>query len=186
MRAREGAWVAEVTDTVDLTGWPRGVRVIVCKERPYPGAQLWITDVDGNRCVCFVTNTAGGQLADLELRHRRRARAEDRIRRAPRPACGSCPCAASRRTGCGANSSPLSASWSRGRRCSPRPAKRGDGRSGSSASASSEPPLVRTGRRTIVRAAERWPWLTRSRMIGHPERVLRHPSGHSGRRLIDL
>ncbi|TJZ93623.1 hypothetical protein FCI23_54315 [Actinacidiphila oryziradicis] len=28
----------------------------------------------------FVTNTAGRQLADLELRHRRRARAEDRVR----------------------------------------------------------------------------------------------------------
>jgi hypothetical protein len=32
------------------------------------------------RITAFVTNTARGQLADLELRHRRRARAEDRIR----------------------------------------------------------------------------------------------------------
>jgi len=30
--------------------------------------------------TAFVTNTRGGQLADLELRHRRRARCEDRIR----------------------------------------------------------------------------------------------------------
>ncbi len=32
------------------------------------------------RITAFVTNTARGKLADLELRHRRRARAEDRIR----------------------------------------------------------------------------------------------------------
>jgi hypothetical protein len=56
------------------------MRLIVRKERPHPGAQLHITDVDGNRITAFVTNTTKGQLADLELRHRRRARAEDRIR----------------------------------------------------------------------------------------------------------
>ena len=50
------------------------------KERPHPGAQLRITDTDGHRVTAFATNTARGQLADLELRHRRRARAEDRIR----------------------------------------------------------------------------------------------------------
>jgi hypothetical protein len=56
------------------------MRLIVRKERPHPGAQLRITDVDGMRITAFVTNTMKGQLADLELRHRRRARAEDRIR----------------------------------------------------------------------------------------------------------
>jgi hypothetical protein len=77
---REGAFVAEVTDLFDLTGWPAGMRLIVRKERPHPGAQLRITDVEGMRITAFVTNTTRGQLADLELRHRRRARAEDRIR----------------------------------------------------------------------------------------------------------
>jgi DDE family transposase len=56
------------------------MRLIVRKERPHPGAQLRITDVEGMRITAFVTNTSRGQLADLELRHRRRARAEDRIR----------------------------------------------------------------------------------------------------------
>ena len=56
------------------------MRLIVRKERPHPGAQLRITDHDGHRITAFVTNTSRGQLADLELRHRRRARAEDRIR----------------------------------------------------------------------------------------------------------
>jgi hypothetical protein len=79
-RIRPGAWVAEVTGLFDLTGWPSGMRLIVRKERPHPGAQLRITDYDGHRITAFVTNTARGQLADLELRHRRRARAEDRIR----------------------------------------------------------------------------------------------------------
>jgi hypothetical protein len=79
---REGAFVAEVTGLFDLTSWPPGMRLIVRKERPHPGAQLRITDVEGMRITAFVTNTSRGQLADLELRHRRRARAEDRIRAA--------------------------------------------------------------------------------------------------------
>jgi hypothetical protein len=79
-QVRPGARVAEVTDLFNLTGWPAGMRLIVRKERPHPGAQLRITDLDGHRITAFVTNTTRGQLADLELRHRRRARAEDRIR----------------------------------------------------------------------------------------------------------
>jgi hypothetical protein len=77
---RDGAFVAEATGLLDLKGWPPGLRVIIRSERPHPGAQLRITDIDGNRITAFATNTARGQLADLELRHRRRARAEDRIR----------------------------------------------------------------------------------------------------------
>jgi DDE family transposase len=79
-QARPGAWVAELTGLLDLANWPKGMRVIVRKERPHPGAQLRFTDIDGHRFTCFATSTKGGQLADLELRHRRRARCEDRIR----------------------------------------------------------------------------------------------------------
>jgi Transposase DDE domain group 1 len=78
--ARPGAWVAEITGMTDLSSWPKGMRLIVRKERPHPGAQLRFTDIDGHRFTCFATDTKGGQLADLELRHRRRARCEDRIR----------------------------------------------------------------------------------------------------------
>jgi hypothetical protein len=77
---REGAWVADITGLLDLDGWPAGMRVIVRKERPHPGAQLRFTDIDGHRFTCFATDARKGQLADLELRHRRRARCEDRIR----------------------------------------------------------------------------------------------------------
>jgi len=79
-QVRDGAWVAELTDLLTLSGWPTGMRVIVRKERPHPGAQLRLTDADGLRLTAFATNTSRGQLADLELRHRRRARCEDRIR----------------------------------------------------------------------------------------------------------
>jgi Transposase DDE domain group 1 len=47
---REGADVAELTGMLgDLTvaGWPSGMRVIVRRERPHPGAQLSFTDIDG-------------------------------------------------------------------------------------------------------------------------------------------
>jgi len=79
---RPGAWVAELTGLLDLGGWPEGMRMIVRKERPHPGAQLRFTDIDGHRFTCFATDARRGQLADLELRHRRRARCEDRIRNA--------------------------------------------------------------------------------------------------------
>lgn len=86
IEARDGAWVAEATGLLDLSAWPPGTRLILRKERPHPGAQLRITDADGLRVTGFLTNTARGgpgrQLADLELRHRRHARVEDRIRAA--------------------------------------------------------------------------------------------------------
>jgi hypothetical protein len=81
-QVREGAWAAEITGMLNLRDWPAGMRVIVRKERPHPGAQLRFTDIDGHRFTCLATSTKDGQLADLELRHRRRARCEDRIRNA--------------------------------------------------------------------------------------------------------
>jgi hypothetical protein len=81
-QARPGAWVAELTGLLDLSGWPAGMRVIVRRERPHPGAQLRFTDIKGHRFTAFATDAQRGQLASLELRHRRRARCEDRIRNA--------------------------------------------------------------------------------------------------------
>jgi Transposase DDE domain group 1 len=79
-QVRPGAWVAEITGLLDLSSWSKGIRVIVRKERPHPEAQLRFTDIGGHRVTCFATDAKRGQLADLELRHRRRARCEDRIR----------------------------------------------------------------------------------------------------------
>jgi Transposase DDE domain group 1 len=91
---REGAWLAEVTDLVDLSSWPAGSRVIVRRERPHPGAQLRFTDADGHRFTAFLTDTPGGQLADLEVRHRSHARVEDRIRTAKATGLRNLPCRA--------------------------------------------------------------------------------------------
>ncbi|HTU74252.1 MAG TPA: IS1380 family transposase, partial [Trebonia sp.] len=46
-QVRDGAWVADITGMLDLSSWPAGMRVIVRKERPHPGAQLRFTDIDG-------------------------------------------------------------------------------------------------------------------------------------------
>jgi hypothetical protein len=80
---REGASVAELTGMLpDLAahGWPPGIRVIVRRERPRPGAQLTFSDIHGYRFQAFATSTRTGQLAALEARHRAHARAGDRIR----------------------------------------------------------------------------------------------------------
>jgi len=82
---REGADVAELTGLLpQLTaaGWPAGMRVIVRRERPHPGAQLRFTDHNGWRFQTIATDTVGAQLAQLEARHRAHARVEDRIRNA--------------------------------------------------------------------------------------------------------
>lgn len=90
--ARDGAQVAELTawmptpvrDTYRSASrkWPPGMRVIARRERPHPGAQLRLTDHNGWRITCFATNTKGPgwTLSALEVRHRQRARCEDRIR----------------------------------------------------------------------------------------------------------
>jgi len=77
---RDGADIAEITGCVNLASWPEGSRLLVRRERPHPGAQLRFTDADGHRFTAFLTDTLGGQLADLEVRHRSHARVEDRIR----------------------------------------------------------------------------------------------------------
>lgn len=83
---REGGDVAELIGLLDLMKWPTGMRVIVRRERPHPGAQLSLFEErDGWRYQAFVTNTParpGVQLAFLEARHRAHARVEDRIRHA--------------------------------------------------------------------------------------------------------
>src|SRR5215467_6964564 len=43
-QVRPGAWVAEITGLLDLSSWPAGMRLIVRRERPHPGARLRFTD----------------------------------------------------------------------------------------------------------------------------------------------
>jgi hypothetical protein len=79
---RQGAEVCELTSWIDLGNWPPGTRAICRREHAHPGAQLRFTDLDGRRFQVFLTDQPGPDLAGLELRHRQRARIEDRIRAA--------------------------------------------------------------------------------------------------------
>jgi hypothetical protein len=76
---RPDAEVAEL-HALALSGWPAGTRAICRREDPHPGAQLSFTDADGHRFQVFLTDQPDPDLTALELRHRRRARVEDRIR----------------------------------------------------------------------------------------------------------
>ncbi len=77
---REGAEVAELTDLVNLGGWPEGTRLIVRRERPHPGAQLSLLDCfEGMRHTALITDTTGDP-ALVELAHRDRGAAEGVIR----------------------------------------------------------------------------------------------------------
>jgi hypothetical protein len=77
---RETGDVVEITNSMDLTSWPEGSRLIVRRERPHPGAQLSFTDYDGYRFQAILTDQPDPDIAVLERRHRQRARVEDRIR----------------------------------------------------------------------------------------------------------
>jgi hypothetical protein len=76
----DGAWVAEITEQLDLSGWPAGSRVIVRREIPHPGAQLSFTDHDGHRFQAILTDQPDTDIGYLEARHRGHARVEDRIK----------------------------------------------------------------------------------------------------------
>ena len=98
---RDGAWLGEVTEMLDLEAWPDGSRVIVCKERPHPGAQLSLLDmIEGLRYTALICAPRGAQdglaheIDALELRHRRHARIDDRIRQAKAAGLRSLPCKA--------------------------------------------------------------------------------------------
>jgi len=77
---RQHGEVCELTDSVDLSSWPEGSRLIVRRERPHPGAQLSFTDHDGYRFQAILTDQPDEDIAIIECRHRDHAHVEDRIR----------------------------------------------------------------------------------------------------------
>src|SRR5216684_2696685 len=97
---RSGAWVTNITGMLGPGEWPAGMRVIVRKERPHPGAQLRFTDIDGHRftaasSLTWNSVTGAGRGARTGFA-------------APRtPGCVTCPCTATLRTRSGARSSRL-------------------------------------------------------------------------------
>jgi hypothetical protein len=79
---RDSAEVVELTGWVALHTWPAGTRMRCRREDAHPGAQRRFTDHDGHRFQVFLTDQPDPELTCLELRHRQRARVEDRIRAA--------------------------------------------------------------------------------------------------------
>lgn len=82
MEPREGAGVAEITGHLDLSAWQAGTRAICRREQPHPGAQCTIFEAEGWRHQVFITNSADDDIVYLEVRHRRHAHVEDRIKTA--------------------------------------------------------------------------------------------------------
>ncbi len=83
---REHGDVVEITGLLKLSTWQAGMRVLIRREHPHPGASLTLFEqADGWRYQAVATNTPlakGGQVAFLEARHRAHARVETRIRHA--------------------------------------------------------------------------------------------------------
>lgn len=89
---RRGAAVAEITDLLDLSGYPSGSRVIVRREPLHPGAQQTLFDVDDKRFTAFLTDQPDADVAGRDRRHRQHARVEDRIRGAKDSGARNLPC----------------------------------------------------------------------------------------------
>ena len=161
-QARPGAWVAELTGLLDLSSWPAGMRVIVRKERPHPGAQLRFTDIDGHRVTAFATDTKPGSSLTWNCATAAGPGARTGSGAPKTPACAVSRCTASPRTRSGASWWPWPANslaWM------PMLALDGPARAW-------EPKrlrlrlftaagrIVRGGRRLRLRLAATWPWAT--------------------------
>jgi len=79
-QVRPGAAVAELTDLVDLTGWPEGTRLIVRREPLHPGAQTSLFPSLEFRYWGHYTDQAAAPV-DADVFMRAHAHVEDHIRR---------------------------------------------------------------------------------------------------------
>ncbi len=77
---RPGAAVAEVSELIDLSGWPSGTRLIVRREPLHPGAQQSLFPSTMFRYWGHYTD-ADGEPVDLDVHMRAHAHVEDDIRR---------------------------------------------------------------------------------------------------------
>ena len=162
-RPRQGAQVAELTRWLPGTfsGWPPGMRIIARRERPHPGAQLRITDHHGWRITVFATNTRGGRLADWELRHRLRARAEDRIRGLKDTGMTNLPLQAFTKNQIWLELVQLAAellTWTQLLAFPDHPARTWEPKRLRLRLLAVAGRIITTGRRQILRLSQRWPW----------------------------
>lgn len=162
-RPRDGAQVAELTRWIPATfkGWPPGMRVIARRERPHPGAQLRITDHEGWRITVFATNTKAGRLADLEVTHRLRARAEDRIRNLKDTGATNLPLQAFDKNQVWLELAQLAAellTWTQLLAWHDQPARVWEPKRMRLRLLAVAARVITTGRRRILRLSQRWPW----------------------------
>ncbi len=173
---REGALVAELTrwlpDT--FTGWPEGMRLIARKERPHPGAQLRITDENGWRITMFATNTTGSTLAELEVRHRSRARCEDRIRNLKDTGASNLPLQAFSKNQIWLELAQLASeliAWTQALAFADLPARLWEPKRLRLRILAVAGRIITTARRRILRLSRRWPW-TDLILTGHQRLAL--------------
>ncbi len=157
---RETGEICEITSLVDVSGWPEGTRMIARREQPHDGAQLTFTDVGGYRYQLCVTDLADPDVAYLEALYRGRGRCEQRICDAKATGAANLPSASfainqawltcvliAQDLICWAQHLALAGELARAepkrlRYCLFHVAA----------------VIARTGRRTIVRIAQNWPW----------------------------
>jgi hypothetical protein len=158
---REGAECTEITAALDLSAWPEGTRVIARREDPHPGAQFSLTDLDGHRFQCFMTDSGDDDIAFLEARHRGHARVEDRIRAAKDTGLANLPfhdfCANAAWVELVLLAQDLTA-WTK-RLCLEEELAAAEPKRLRFALWHVAGRLVRTGRRLILRLAADWPWV---------------------------
>jgi DDE family transposase len=157
---REGAEVAEITDLIDLSGWPAGTRAIARREDPHPGAQLSFTDVDGHRFQVFFTDLSEPDICYLEAVYRGRGRCECAIRDAKDTGLANLPSA-----DFAINEAWLTVVLLAGdllaqtrRLCLDGELARAEPKRLRYCVLHAAGVLVRSGRRTTLRIAEGWPW----------------------------
>lgn len=83
-KPREDAALTEITDLLDLDGWPAGLRVVVRREPVHPKYAKDLKPYElatGFRYQAIATSTPGRQLQWLDARHRVHAHVESGIRR---------------------------------------------------------------------------------------------------------
>ena len=81
---RQDAALVEITDLLDLTGWPDGLRVVVRREPVHPKYAKDLKPYElatGFRYQALATSTPGRQLQWLDARHRAHTHVESGIRR---------------------------------------------------------------------------------------------------------
>ena len=159
---RDEAEIAEITNSVDLSRWPAGSRMIVRREIPHPGAQLSFTDIDGRRFQAFITDQTDSDIAYLEAVQRGRGRAEKLICNLKDTGCTNLPSADFQINQAWLTTSLIAHDlliWCQ-RLCLDGDLARAEPKRLRYTLLHTAGIIARTGRRTRLRIAAGWPWAT--------------------------